>query len=156
MTIRRKPGSTVRHRAAVFVSTCVVLGSGGGGCSRDAFRLVPVSGTVLLDDQPLADGVINFQPMVAGGEGPVGPGSSSRIDDQGRFSMATVQGGKGAVVGKHRVKIYSYSPESPAVSDRDEGSRRERVPERYNYQSDLTFDVPAGGTDRADFSIESR
>jgi hypothetical protein len=30
------------------------------------------------------------------------------------------------------------------------------VPARYNYRSDVTFDVPAEGTDKADFSITTK
>jgi hypothetical protein len=30
------------------------------------------------------------------------------------------------------------------------------VPPRYNYKSTLTFDVPAAGTDKADFALEAK
>ena len=125
------------------------------GCSSSPYSLVPVSGTVTLDGQPLAGGVINFQPV---GEGTVtvGPGSTARIDAAGRFSLSTIRGQPGAVVAKHRVKIYSYSAETAKIEDGGSTAQRERVPARYNYQSDVTFDVPAGGTDKADFTIQSK
>jgi hypothetical protein len=65
-------------------------------------------------------------------------------------------GDRGAVVGKHRVKIYSYSAESDKASKDKSAPRQEQVPARYNYRSDVTFDVPAQGTDKADFSITTK
>lgn len=126
------------------------------GCNRSPFTLAPVSGTVLLDGRPLAGGVINFQPIAAGEGGKGGPGSTSRTDAEGRYWLTTVRGQRGAVVGKHRVKIYSFSPESPPIADDAPAPQRELVPARYNYRSDVTFDVPAGGTDTADFSIKTK
>lgn len=124
------------------------------GCSESEFPLAPISGTVTLDGEPLAGGVINFQPIAVGGATNPGPGSSSHLDEAGHFSLETIQGAPGAVVGTHKVKIYSYSPESPATSDVDTGPSQERVPERYNYRSTLTFDVPAAGNDQANFDLE--
>ena len=117
---------------------------------------MPVSGTVLLDGKPLTGGVINFQPIVTGKGVNGGPGSTARIGAEGRYSLATVRGQPGAVVAKHRVKIYSFSPESPRVEDGASATKRELVPARYNYNSDVTFDVPAGGTEKADFSIPAK
>ena len=122
-------------------------------CSRSPVALANVSGKVLLDGQPLAGGVINFQPIASGTGTNGGPGSTARIGPEGRFSLTTIRGAPGAVVGKHRVKIYSSSPESPATADRSSPAERERVPAAYNYKSNLTFDVPAAGTETADFLI---
>lgn len=135
--------------AVVLVASCV-------GCSRSPFSLVPVSGTILLDGQPLAGGVINFQPLATGDVAKAGPGSSARIGADGRYSLSTVRGQPGAVAGKHRVKIYSFSPESPPTTEGGPAVQKERVPARYNYRSDVTFDVPATGTDTADFAIATK
>ncbi|MEM9659403.1 MAG: hypothetical protein AAF961_13680 [Planctomycetota bacterium] len=126
---------------------------GVAGCGSSQFDLVPVSGVVTLDGEPLAGGVINFQPNAPAGQTTGGPGSSSHTDDEGRFEMETIQGEPGAVVGTHKVRIYSFSPETPIASDSDAGPSKERVPHRYNYRSELTFEVPVGGTDAADFKL---
>ncbi|MBM4010692.1 MAG: hypothetical protein ACKO4Z_12955 [Planctomycetota bacterium] len=146
-------GSVIRRLGSVVL----LLLASCGGCNKSPFALVPVSGTVLLDGKPLAGGVINFQPIATGTSTNGGPGSTARINAEGGYSLATISGLPGAVVGKHRVKIYSYSPESPAVTDGAKATtQREQVPARYNYKSDVTFDVPAAGTDKADFSIKSK
>jgi hypothetical protein len=125
------------------------------GCSPSPFKLVPVSGTVSLDGQPLAGGIVNFQPIVVGTGVNSGPGSTARTGTDGRFTLATIRGEPGAVVGEHRVKIYSFNAET-AKRSANGTPERERVPPRYNYKSTLTFDVPAAGTDNADFALEAK
>ena len=65
--------------------------------------------------------------------------------------MATGQ--SGALVGKHRVSITS-APET-GVADDDAGVFEDPVPARYNTETELEFDVPADGTDKADFKLTS-
>lgn len=134
---------------------CLIACALAAGCGGSDYDLVPISGTVTLDGAPLAGGVINFQPFAPAGATTGGPGSTARIGSDGRFELATVQGAPGAVLGQHQVKIYSYSPESPVASDSDAGPPQERVPPKYNYRSELTFDVPAGGSDQANFALTS-
>jgi hypothetical protein len=126
------------------------------GCSPSPFKFVPVSGTVSLDGQPLAGGIVNFQPIVVGTGVNSGPGSTARTGADGRFTLATIRGEPGAVVGKHRVKIYSFNAETAKRSGNGTAPDRERVPPRYNYKSTLTFDVPEAGTDKADFALEAK
>jgi len=123
------------------------------GCSSSEFDLAPVSGIVTLDGEPLADGGVSFQPLAQAGSTSGGPGSTSRTDAEGRFSLSTIDGQPGAVIGSHQVKVFSYSPEMPIASDTDSGPSKERVPARYNYRTQLTFDVPAGGTEQANFEL---
>lgn len=122
------------------------------GCGSSPYDLAPVSGTVTLAGEPLSGAVVNFQPM-ASGSANVGPGSNGRTDTAGHFELNTIQDETGAVVGRHRVRIYSYSPESPSVEDTDSGPVVERVPQRYNYRSTLTYTVPEEGTDQANFDL---
>lgn len=122
------------------------------GCGSNPYDLAPVSGTVTLAGEPLRGAVVNFQP-IARGSANVGPGSNGRTDAAGHFELKTIQDETGAVVGQHRVRIYSYSPESPSVEDTDSGPVVERVPQRYNYRSKLTYTVPEEGTQRANFEL---
>lgn len=140
----------------LWAAAALLLVSAATGCKPSPFALVPVSGTVLLEGKPLDGGVINFQPIATGTAATGGPGSTARIDPSGRFSLATIQGQPGAVAGPHRVKIYSFNAETAARSKNGSASERERVPPKYNYNSSLTFDVPAAGTDKADFSLEAK
>ena len=123
------------------------------GCRTSPYEIAPVSGTVQLEGKPLADAVVNFQPIATDGND-AGPGSTGRTDENGKFVLKTVDDFDGAVVGKHKVRIYSYSPESPSSSDEDDANTpTEKVPEEYNYKSKLTFTVPSDGTEAADFDL---
>ena len=123
------------------------------GCHPPRYKLAPVSGTVTLAGEPLAGGVVSFQPIATAGSD-VGPGSTGRLDDEGRFVLLGPDGAHGAVVGEHWVRIYSHSPESPAVDDVDASeTTQERVPVHYNYRTTLRFHVPPSGTQSADFQL---
>ena len=122
------------------------------GCNSKAYDLAPISGVVTLDGNPIAGTLVNFQPMAKDGTTP-GPGSTGRCDDSGRYVLSTIRDEPGAVTGQHRVRIYSYSPESPVSQDTDAGLPREQFPGRYNYGSELIFDVERGGTEAADFKL---
>lgn len=123
------------------------------GCGERGPQLAPISGVVTLDGEPLANAVINFQPVASASGANPGVGSSARTDSEGRFVLETIDGKPGAVVGPHKVKIFSYSPESPVASDVDTEPTVERVPEEYNYRSKLIFEVPAGGDPEARFDL---
>jgi hypothetical protein len=123
------------------------------GCGQGGKDLAPVSGTVTLDGEPLADGVIIFQPIADDSNPNPGAGSTARTDSEGKFSLETINRKPGAIVGTHKVKVYSYSPETPVTSDTDDGRVQERVPKKYNYTTILTFDVLPEGTDEANFNL---
>ena len=123
------------------------------GCGTAEYPLVPVSGIVTLDGEPLVGAAIVFQPKSTGNSGKVAPGSVGRSDSRGHYELSTVNDEPGASPGRHKVRIYSYSPESAPVSDTDSGENKERVPDRYNYRSQLFLEVPSTGTDSADFQL---
>jgi hypothetical protein len=125
------------------------------GCESKKYSLVDVSGKVTLDGKPVPGAVVNFQPQAREDRSP-GPGSTGRCDAEGRFQLSTIRDEPGAVVGIHNVRIFSYSPESPAVSDTDTEPRKEIIPDRYNYASELTFEIPAEGTNSADFELTTK
>lgn len=130
------------------------------GCaSEESYDLVPTSGKVTLNGEPLADARVSFQP-VASSEAPnPGPGSTAVTDDAGNYTLTTGGEQEGAVVGKHQVRIFTgkYETSDPASDDPDATKTvaEEILPPRYNFQTELTFDVPAGGTDQANFELES-
>lgn len=117
-----------------------VLALALAGCQQE---VVPVSGRVTVNGQPLAGAVVTFQPrqMRPPTEKP-GAGSVGRTDDQGRFVLRQVSPSRyGAVVGEHAVTIVpSDAGGGPALpKDWRDGSRR--------------FVVPPGGTRDANFEI---
>lgn len=68
------------------------------GCSDGRPTRVAVSGTVLIDGQPLTRGIIQFVPE---GTRP----AAGKIDEQGRFTLTSYDGGDGVVLGTHRVMV---------------------------------------------------
>jgi len=127
------------------------------GCSGGP-KFVPVSGTVTLDGKPLANALVAFNPAAPAGKiEAAGPGSMAVTDDQGHYVLKVIGTDSrtaGAVVGEHRVRISTadISPESGDVAVRP----KERVPAKYNTHTTLTFPVPPGGTDAANFDLDSR
>jgi len=126
------------------------------GCGKDPYKAAAVSGTVTLDGKPLADAWVTFMPVGTKEHPDPGPTSSGKTDAQGKYKLAIEPGKPGAVVGKHKVAVNAGG--GTAGDDRDAGGPRgkEKLPEKYNYKTTLTFDVPPEGTEKADFELKSR
>jgi hypothetical protein len=133
------------------------------GCGDSGPRLVPVSGVIKLDGKPYPNAVVTFQPL--GDKDNPNPGrtSSAYTDSEGRFVLLYDGMKSGAVPGKNLVRITTkgdfamgggegtgsddYTP--PA------GVKVDPIPPEWNGLSTKTFDVPPGGTDQANFDIQS-
>lgn len=123
------------------------------GCVDDKpYELAPVRGKVTLDGEVIEGAVVSFQPRSTGSFN-VGPGSTGKCDKTGFFELTTIKREPGAVVGKHRVRIYSANHELKNSHDDSEVASKELVPEIYNYRSTLEFEVPLKGSDEANFSL---
>ncbi len=83
---------------AVFLSTCLCA-----GCSDGRPGIVPVSGQVLIDGEPLTHGFVRFAP-------PNSRVAMGRLDKEGHFRLTSFESGDGAVVGNHRIAIKSHEP----------------------------------------------
>lgn len=119
------------------------------GCSLQD-GVVPVSGRVSLNGQPLAGATVTFQPIRGEGGVPAVGGSVGRTDDQGRFELRlAARDEMGAAVGQHRVTITTAT--APEGDDTKLASG-ERVPLAWRNGS-KKFDVPTEGTSQADFAI---
>jgi hypothetical protein len=94
-----------------------LLLAAAAGCGDGRPQRVPVSGTVLIDGQPLAYGSIMFIH-------PESRPSGSSIDSNGHFELSCYERGDGAVLGKHRVKVT-------ACQSLDERSNRWHAPKKY-------------------------
>ncbi len=127
------------------------------GCSGGP-TFVPVSGVVTVDGKPYAKGVVSFQPMGTADNPNPGRGSSAYTDENGRFVLKC-DDKDGALVGKHQVRIMTRG--NDVVGRLPDGSspdgapagRVDPIPADWNSNSKVEFDVPKGGTDKADFDI---
>jgi hypothetical protein len=132
--------------------------SGIVGCSN-GHKFAPVSGRVTLNGQPLAGVTVDFQPLGSSQNSEPGPGSTAVTDADGRFVLHSQleKSRQGAVVGKHQVRIWpaegSQAPDQDAEAVQPKGAKRKLIPGRYHVNSELTFTVPPGGTDQANFEL---
>lgn len=97
-------------KALIATVLCVsVIGCGGS----DGPELVPVSGKVFLDGQPVAGALIRFVPAD-------GPSSGGETNEQGEFSLIGPGSQPGAIVGTHTVTVGC--PYNPGQGSSPDGS----------------------------------
>lgn len=143
--------------AAVLLAAVGTMGCGGGGP-----KYVPVSGTVTLDGKPYGDAVVVFLPKATPENRDPGRSSAGETDEKGHFVLKTDELKNGAVIGKHLVKISTRGPVmqfDPATGSPDSAPpniKRDLVPAEWNTMSDKEFEVPATGTDQANFDIVTK
>ncbi|MCI0459695.1 MAG: DUF4198 domain-containing protein [Gemmataceae bacterium] len=129
------------------------------GCSSKPYKVAPVSGRVTLNGKPLPKASVTFVPMATKENQNPGPTAQDVTDADGRFKVAIDPETPGAVVGKCRIYISTLLSD-PDADSRDAGGPiknvRDKVPEKYNQKTELVFDVPAAGTDQANFDLKSR
>jgi hypothetical protein len=116
-----------------------------------------------MDGKPLPEVVVTFAPMGTKKNKRPGPTASAVTDAEGRYALELDTGEPGAVVGRCRVYINTTLeersreggglPDSPGPFRRMAG---EKIPARYSRQTELLFEVPARGTDQANFDLSSR
>ena len=116
----------------------VILATGLFGCGGTAGGIA-VTGTVTLDEQPLADAVVTFYPE---GE-TAGLGGAGRTGADGRYTLTAAQGGGGLPPGAYTVVISrplrpDGTPLPPNVSP-IESDARETLPATYSLRDASTL-----------------
>lgn len=89
-------------RSRSFRSTGLWLGLSFAatlGCSTQGPQMAPVSGVVLMNEQPVAGAAVLFMPDESG------PAASGTTDAQGKFHLTTSRPSDGAVIGSYRVTV---------------------------------------------------
>ena len=137
---------------------CTLLLLVAVGCGQSEFNLVPVSGVVTLDGEPLPEARVAFEPMSTSGGDPlaIGPGSYGETDATGRYELVSIDDDPGAVVGTHRVRISTYLAELDPSRTKQNVLSAEKIPAHYRGQQSLQFQVPAGGTEAANFALATK
>lgn len=126
------------------------------GCGGDDFKpeLGLVSGSVTLNGAPAPDLNVTFEPQgEVGKKSVVGTSSTAITDAQGKYELKYGgSGAKGAVVGKHVVRIESAAGGGPAGGAT--GAALVAIPENYNTKSTLNAAVVAGNNPPANFELQ--
>ena len=135
-------------RKSVALGLLILCGCGGGS----QVQIVPVSGVVTLNDKPLVNATVSFQPE--GRE--AGPASYARTNEHGMFVLRTVDTNQpGAKVGKHRVTITVDAVGDPGDDTGRSAKPIVEIPDRYHRKTELTFDVQPPGNMSATFALTS-
>ncbi len=82
----------------IFISALLPI----AGCGAENPSLVPVSGIVTMDGDPLPEVAVTFNPI---GE-TLGNGALAGTDAEGRFKLIDVRGADGAHPGEYRISFY--------------------------------------------------
>jgi hypothetical protein len=123
---------TWEWKCAVVVCLGLCLGCGAKSQPKNVGK---VTGRVTLEGQPLADAVVTFAPVKAGGASALG-----RTDADGKYTLNYAPDIQGAEVGENRVSISTYSEGAPD-SDPPRPKVLEKVPLKYNVRTELVRDV---------------
>jgi hypothetical protein len=111
------------------------------GCTGGSPLPVKVTGTVLLDGNPMSDGDIYFHPT--DGRPPV----QTKISE-GQYALETLPG-------EYRVMIQQYR-DSGTKNVYGDPQMKSTIPARYNVNSDLKATVTQEGSNEFNFPVQSR
>lgn len=124
----------------LLVALALATGCGSGG--RVEAKKYPVTGTVTLDGQPLADGMIYFKDIAAGA-------SDSAEIKAGQFTGQ-------AEAGQRRVEIFAYRTEASDMGGTVTETKINTLPPRFNSASTLSEEVKTDTTNTYKFDVTSR
>jgi len=154
----------MKNRSVVTMRLCFLAAAAllapAVGCDSGP-KFVPVSGVVSLNGKPYGKAAVSFQPIGSAENAYPGRGSSAYTDENGRFVLISDKH-RGAVAGKHLVRITTRSTamtgEAGVGSPDNAPANRsvDPIPLEWNWQSQKEFEVPPGGTDKANFDIVTK
>lgn len=132
------------------------------GCNRGP-QMVPVTGTITLDGKPLPGASVMYV-LKAGG-----PPVTAVTDAQGKYDLATLTPGDGALEGEYQVAVVAYRVAGVSADPASDPSQQlpgaqggERVtwiaPQRYSdlAKSGLSATVSADRENVVDFGLQSK
>ncbi len=119
------------------------------GCSGESLSVVPVSGVIKdLNGNPIEGASVTFTPKT---EEKIAPTSFGKTDAEGKYTLETVSGEAGALIGSHTVSISKNT----GNEDDDAGtSLQSLIPPEFNTDSTLEFTVPKEGSTEANFEVK--
>lgn len=97
-----------RHWLTVLVGV-----SGLAGCGGSKFEVAPVSGICTCNGDPIHAGLVVFEPIPDDGVDLKESGRSAAgvLEQGGTFILSTYGTEDGAIVGRHRVRVFAPAPE---------------------------------------------
>ncbi len=118
--------------------------SGCGGSDGDQPDLGLVKGVVTFEGQPLSGASVTFMPVS-------GRPAMAKTDDAGYYELIYIRNTPGCKTGLNKVVITSVSEEEDEMEAEgddalvtDAGPAKEKVPAKYNAETELEVDVQPG------------
>ncbi|QDT62821.1 hypothetical protein [Calycomorphotria hydatis] len=145
-------------RNPILVLTCLLAAILFTGCSEESGPVrVPVTGVVTQNGTPLVGVQVRYEPVAS--EENLNPGGPSLgiTDQQGRYTLKTVTRPNvaGAVPGTSSVTISDPHLEGGTTTEGEEEGAVVPVTLKLNKTFRTTIEIPAEGTDAADFEVAS-
>jgi hypothetical protein len=127
-----------------IISICLIAFAvlSTSGCQNKGEKVVPVSGTITQNGQPLANVRVEFSKTDTGAK------SFAETDTQGHFTLTHTHGKSGAELGKYRVSVFQKGKPIPLPADK----KPEDMPEELRNQT--TPDIPVTNSDESPIEIE--
>jgi hypothetical protein len=148
-----------RFTHTLVLATVLLAAAGCSSQSGDELPREAVSGTVTLDDQPLADGLIQFTPAGGSVEGGTPTGGGSTIKG-GSFYISRETG---LVPGNYNVAINAAAPRGERTKPAQVGAgkaeelAKELIPAKYNAKTTLKTEIKKGGSNSSlKFELQSK
>lgn len=145
----------------LLFTVTALAGLAVAGCNTETVELASVSGTVTMNDQPLPGATVIFRPHTTYEDTAAKGAAESfgKTDQNGYYELEVVLTGEnGAVVGTNDVIITldAFEEILPSYDDSGQDLRGPNpIPAKYNKNTTLEFDVPAEGTQDADFDLKN-
>jgi hypothetical protein len=119
------------------------------GCWSSGPEIASVSGRVTMDGKPLANATVVFIPEH-------GRPAGATTDADGNYVLNFTAGRRGAIPGKNSIRITTLRDPTPG----GDGAKaipgsKETIPDKYNTQSTLEFNVEKGKKNVANFDLKS-
>jgi len=133
-----------RIRFANVPCASLVLALFVTGCGGDGPERATVTGRITLHGEPLEGADVEFQPEE-------GSPSYGLTDDDGEYDLMYTRDKRGAMLGEHTVRITTSTTGTDAQGNQI--MLPQRVPPKYNAQSELTIEVKPG-RNKFDFELK--
>ncbi|MDR2346288.1 MAG: carboxypeptidase-like regulatory domain-containing protein [Planctomycetaceae bacterium] len=111
------------------------------GCHKEV-KVIPVTGTIIQNGQPLADVRIEFSKLDTGAI------SFAETDSAGHFTLTHTHGKSGAEPGKYRVSVFQKGKPIPLPT----GTKLEDIPEER--RNETSPDIPITNSDNSPIEVE--
>lgn len=141
--------NSARRLSSLLAATGVLTAL--AGCSGDdGVELVPVTGVVKLDSQPLANARVVFMPKS-------GRPSAGMTDAEGRYELFYTVDEPGVLPGPHTISISTFvEPDSDTDDPVRQKGQPESIPSIYNRKSTLTQEITPEHSEPVNFELKSK